>query len=73
MEYQKLLIKLTKEPTYLRYGQLNIVFRSVPGEHLDFFGKTKGGAEHHLPLSMEILKTAIHDCSEISREEYEGY
>ncbi len=72
-EHYKLLLKMSQEPLYLRYEPMNIAVRTLPGAELTVtvYVKNKGKPEHLLPRPMEIMKTAIKDCVEISKEEYD--
>lgn len=68
----KILLKLFKEPVYLKYPS-DIFIRTEPHPELKIYAKRKEGNEHLINIPLGILKKAVQDCIEITKEEYESY
>ncbi|HEX2919602.1 MAG TPA: hypothetical protein VHO50_00405 [Bacteroidales bacterium] len=73
MEYRKLLLKVSTESSYMRYKPMKIVIRSVPGEEIKFYAKLSGCSERIISGDFRIMKMALKDCEEISKEEYDQF
>lgn len=68
----KLLLKLFQVPVYLRYPT-DILIRTEPHPELKIYAKRKEGNEHLIIIPLQILKKAVQECIEITKEEYESY